>query len=90
MFWHVKAQGTLPRIQCALLSLSLAMCFPFLLSAVYSVRCIIDIFFPFSLLLLDISCLSSSHWPHRLWSLESGSEFDPTWSIFYCLVFNTF
>lgn len=71
--------------------LSQAVCFPFLLSAVYGVLCIIDTFFPSSLLLLDSSLvLISSHRPHWLQSLESCSNFDPSWSIFYCLVFNTF
>lgn len=64
--------------------LSQAVCFPFLLSAVYSVLCIIDTFFPFSPLLLK------SYQPHWLWSRDICSEFDPTRSMFYCLVFNTF
>ncbi len=89
MFWHLDTRDSAQNLACP--PPSQAVCFPFLLSAVYGVRCIIDTFFPSPLLLLDSSLvLISSHRPHWQRSLESCSEFDPTWSIFYCLVFNTF
>lgn len=93
MCWHSDTRDSAQKLMCPALSLSrVCVCvwFPFLWSAVYSERCIIDSFFPSSLVRL-LSCphiiTAAKQW---LWSRESCSDFDPTWSIFYCLLFNTF
>lgn len=62
-------------------------------SAVYSVLCIINSFFPLFLLLLDSSLVlfsprTSRTRLHR--AKRVAVSLTPTWFIFYCLEFNTF
>lgn len=47
MFWHLDTRDSAQKLLCP--PFSQAVCFPFSLSAVYSERCIIDSFFPSSL-----------------------------------------
>lgn len=81
--YSILLSPTLDTQKCVFLPFSLSVAF--LLSAVYSVLCIIDTIFPFSALVRLSRCprlilpATSAAEPRRL-----TVNLTPTWSIFYC------